>query len=71
MPLDPEYLLKDIDRICQRLGVKYDPQILRKLKSAHRRRDILLRDYFSKKSVDIVANTYRFELNKFDYFIPF
>ncbi|MEO8342994.1 MAG: sulfotransferase family 2 domain-containing protein [Gallionella sp.] len=64
-----ETLLQDIERICERLDIPYQPQNLKNLKVGHRPSKSL-EEYYSAKSTEIVTNAYRYELDKFGYTFP-
>jgi hypothetical protein len=64
-----ENLLEDIERISKRLAIAFTPERLPQLK-AGRRPDWPLRNYYTSKSVEIVANTFQFELETFGYSPP-
>lgn len=65
-----ETLLPDIESVCQRLDVPYQPERLPKLKSEINPRDIPLNEYYDRKTRDLVQKRWSFEIEKFGYSLP-
>jgi hypothetical protein len=64
-----EKLLEDIERVSNKLAIPFTPERLPQLKAGRRPERPLL-DYYSDNSVEIVANAFSYELERFGYSPP-
>ena len=65
-----EHLLEDVAHICEIIDVPFDAARFPKLKTNIRDRGIPLKDFYSPKSIQMVADAYQYELEKFNYDFP-
>ncbi|MBB4954598.1 hypothetical protein H4S14_002487 [Agrobacterium vitis] len=62
-----ETLLADLKRICERVGVEYNPQNLGSYKTGFRVRKEQFESYYDAETSEIVRNVFGFELEYFGY----
>jgi len=65
-----ESLVEDIETVCKKLNIPFQPDDLPKLNVGHTP-ETPLSTYYSNKSIEIVAHTYQDEMQRFAYSIPF
>jgi hypothetical protein len=65
-----ETLATDIERVCVRLGIPWDPALLPKLKAGFRAKNARIETLYTQKSRMIVESTYSFEIDYFGYAFP-
>jgi hypothetical protein len=65
-----ERLEEDVQRICDRLGLRFDSDRLPYLKSGHRPDSYSTADHYTSRSKEIVANAFDMELKTFGYEFP-
>lgn len=64
-----ESLPEGIEDVCNKLNVEFQPQRIDHLKKSNKP-EICLKDYYSQKSIEIVAKAYKHEMKMFNYSIP-
>ena len=62
-----EHLKEDTEFVCKKIGVEFNINDLRTLKSEYRDKTISLKDMYDEKTEAIVRNLYKFEIEYFDY----
>lgn len=65
-----ERLEADIERICQRIGVEYDADLLPDFKSGFRSKRATVDALYTDESRDLVERAFAFELRQFGYRFP-
>jgi hypothetical protein len=65
-----ETLYVDIERICVRLRLPWDPSLLPFFKRGMRRQTAQISNLYTPAAIDLVARLYDFEINHFDYNLP-
>jgi hypothetical protein len=65
-----EHLVTDLERICVRLGLPWEGQRLGHYKSDRRVRREPFQSYYDRDAEDLVANCYRWEIERFGYAQP-
>ena len=65
-----ESLREGLERICDRLGVAWEPDRLPSFKAGIRPPGITAKDLYTEKSREIVRQAYQFELDYFGYSFP-
>jgi Sulfotransferase family len=65
-----ESLRGDLERICNRLGVPWEPEQLPNFKAGIRPPGITAQDLYTERSREIVCQAYAFELEYFGYSFP-
>ncbi|MFK7848636.1 MAG: sulfotransferase family 2 domain-containing protein [Rhodothermales bacterium] len=65
-----EYLQEDMKRICNRLGISYEPARLPRLKAQFRPSGVEYQAYYDLDTIATVANYYKFEILNFQFSIP-
>jgi len=64
-----ESLTEGIEEVCKKLNIEFQHQRVPYLKQSKRPK-IDLKDYFTKASIDMVTRAYEYELEKFNYSLP-
>lgn len=62
-----ECMAKGIERVCNKLQLPFDLHRIKKTKSQHRNRECETKDFFDKKSRDLIEKTFDFEIRQFGY----
>jgi hypothetical protein len=65
-----ETLAADLEKICARLKIPWEPALLPTLKSGFRPREANSKSLYTKKSKEIVKEAYSYELEHFRYSFP-
>ena len=65
-----EILAVDMQRICKRLGLPWDPERLPAFKAGLRPPEATARRLYTPRSRQLVREAYRFELRHFGYKFP-
>ena len=65
-----ESLSTDMERICARLGVPWEPALLPEFKSGIRSKDCTAAQLYTPHAIALVAKVYAFELTTFGYQAP-
>ena len=65
-----ESLLEGVEEVCRRVNVPFQPERLPKLVSKSRSKKHAVADYYDAKTIEIVRQRFRFELEKFEYDFP-
>lgn len=65
-----ENLHEELERICNRLNIAWEPSRLPSFKAGVRPRNITAQHLYTDKSREIVRSTYEFELDYFGYSFP-
>ncbi|MDG2617288.1 sulfotransferase family 2 domain-containing protein [Thermoleptolyngbya sichuanensis XZ-Cy5] len=65
-----ESLAADLERICAKLGVPWNPEALPQLKTGTRPKVAIARALYTNKSRQLVETAYAFELDYFGYQFP-
>ena len=65
-----ETLAADLERVCARLHIPWDPALLPSLKSGFRPKEARAKSLYTEKSKLIVEEAYSFELDFFGYSFP-
>lgn len=63
-------LLNDIQLVCNKLNIPYEPTRLQKLKGGKRLDSKPLDEYYDAQTAEIVLENYRFEVKFFGYLPP-
>lgn len=66
-----ESLLKDIQTVCNKVNYPFDTEKLPRFNSQSRSRSRKLAEYYDSQAIERVRNRFRFELEYFEYDIPF
>ena len=66
-----ESLHAGIEHVCNVLGIPFEPEKIPRLKSGIRAGAFSVADYYTPRSIEIVATAYEFELDHFGYMKPF
>lgn len=66
-----ESMAVDIERICDQLGVPWEPSALPFLKKGIRPQQATIEELYSEKSKEIVKEAFSFELKHFNYAFPY
>jgi Sulfotransferase family len=64
-----ESLTEGIEEVCKKLNIEFQLQRVPYLKQSKRPK-IKLKDYYSDASIDLVTRAYEYELEKFNYSLP-
>lgn len=63
--------MADIERLCMKLALPYDPTRLPNFKSEFRpKNELSVSDFYDQECIDIVVSSFHFELEKFGYAAP-
>ncbi len=65
-----ETLATDMERVCQRIGVEWHPDLLPALKAGHRPQNAQAADLYTEEARKMVAAIYAFDLDFFGYSFP-
>jgi len=65
-----ESLQADIQEVCNRLDIPFEPEKIMQLKSGTRPEEYCLDDYYDAKTIAIVSQQYDLELKHFGYELP-
>lgn len=65
-----EQLHRDIEVLCDKLDIPYEPERMPELKSGRRPEGLKYDSYYDQKTADIIADKYAMEIEKFDYAYP-
>lgn len=65
-----EDLKGGIKHVCNILGIPYEPEKLPTLKSGVRPERLRLEDYYDKRTIDLVYESYKWEIEHFGYTPP-
>jgi len=65
-----ESLRDDMGRICKKIGVEFDPSRLPSFKTGIRDKNVTLSEIYSRRSLEIVAGLYAYEMERFAYAPP-
>ena len=65
-----EHLQSDIESVCKRLEIPFEPDRIPKLKMGNRADDQPISEYYDAKTIEIVSDLYDLELEKFGYRLP-
>lgn len=65
-----ETLAADLERICARLGVPWEPSLMPTFKSGVRPKSARAADLYTERAKKIVENAFAFELDFFNYSFP-
>lgn len=65
-----EDLHGDMEKVCQRIGVEWEPERLPTFKAGIRDGSVALEEIYTPKSVEIVSELYAYELERFGYTPP-
>lgn len=66
-----ESLFEDLETVCRRVGVPYEPASLPRLKAGYRPRGMAPADYYDRATETLVADRFRFDLEELGYRFPF
>ena len=62
-----ENLLEDIQFVCEKINVPYQPESLQNFKRQFRDRSFAVVDFYDQQTHDIITSDYEFEIEKFGY----
>lgn len=67
-----ENLLEDINFVCEKIGIKYEPQNLPifNMHGTARKEEYDIADYYDRRSVEVIEQRYAWELEQFGYTLP-
>jgi len=65
-----ENLQGDMEKVCQRIGVEWEPARLPEFKKGIRDESVGFADIYTPKSIQIVSDLYAYELERFGYQAP-
>ncbi|MCF8262159.1 MAG: sulfotransferase family protein [Melioribacteraceae bacterium] len=65
-----ENLEAEIERICEKLSLPFEPKNIPKFKSDVRRPNTTIESLYTKRSLAYVKKIYKYEIDKFGYEIP-
>lgn len=65
-----ENMAADVERICHRLGLPWEPEMLPTYKVGKRRKEATVANLYSPKAKQLIERAYRFELDTFNYTFP-
>jgi hypothetical protein len=65
-----ENLTADLRRVCNRLGISYEPTRIPQLKSGIRSTKLKLADYYDRKTIELVEERYQDVIHRFGYAFP-
>ncbi|MBK8233223.1 MAG: sulfotransferase family 2 domain-containing protein [Candidatus Eisenbacteria bacterium] len=65
-----ESLFANLETVCERVGVPYEPASLPRLKAGYRPRGMAPADYYDRETETIVADRFRFDLEELGYRSP-
>lgn len=65
-----ESLQDDLKSVCEKIGVEFEPARLPEFKKGIRDDKVGLSEIYTPKSIEIVADLYAYELNRFGYSAP-
>jgi len=65
-----EKLHEDLSFVCEKIGVKYEPQKLPKLKHGLRKQKYNNADFYDRNSIEVIEQRYAWELEQFGYTLP-
>lgn len=65
-----ENLQGDMEKVCQRIGVDWEPDRLPEFKKGIRDDKVGLSDIYTPKSIKIISDLYAYELDRFGYKAP-
>ena len=65
-----EHLQGDMGKICQRIGVEWEPALLPEFQKGIRDKTVGLADIYTSKSIKIISDLFAYELERFAYKAP-
>ena len=65
-----EFLHRDLEQLCTRLGIPWNPELLPTFKKGIRPAEASVLSLYTEKAKEIVGEVYAFELKQFDYGFP-
>ncbi|MFN9664306.1 MAG: sulfotransferase family 2 domain-containing protein [Akkermansiaceae bacterium] len=65
-----ENLIRDTEKICNRLDIEFDPSLLPNLKIGKRDASVTLSEIYTPKSIKIISDLYAYEIKHFGYEPP-
>jgi hypothetical protein len=65
-----ESLQEDMEKVCQRVGIEWDPTRLPEFKRGIRDDKVSLSEIYTPKSIKIISDLYAYELERFGYKAP-
>jgi hypothetical protein len=65
-----EHLEEDLCEVCKQVGIPHEPDRLPRLKANIRRVGPALSDYYDARTMELAAERYRFEIERFGYAPP-
>lgn len=65
-----ENLHQDIETVCEKLSIPYNPDRMPKLKSGIRKSEMQIKDFYDPQTEAIVRKNYAWEIERFGYDIP-
>lgn len=65
-----ENLHEDLSFVCEKIGVKYEPQKLPTLKQGQTKRKYDIADFYDRSSIEVIEQRYGWELEQFGYTLP-
>lgn len=65
-----ENLDEDLNFVCEKIGIKYEPQKLPKLKQGQTKRKNDISDFYDRNSIEVIEQRYAWELEHFGYTLP-
>ena len=62
-----ESIDEDIERICRKIGVPWQPELLPRLKSHHRDRNVQMSDLYEQENISLVFRHLGWDFETFGY----